>query len=134
MQSAGVISAAVAASRITGLVRESVLSGLLGAGATYDAYVIGYRIPNLGRELFSEGALSAAFVPTFTRYLATRSPEETRELSNITGTMLMAVTGSLCLLGILLSSVCVNLFAPGFHAVAGKWELAVSLVRTMFPF
>ncbi|MGA2712509.1 MAG: murein biosynthesis integral membrane protein MurJ [Bryobacteraceae bacterium] len=134
LKSAGIVSAGVMTSRITGLVRESVLSWMFGAGATYDAYVLGYRIPNLARELFAEGALSAAFVPTFARYLATKSRAETRELSNITATMLVIVVGGVCALGMLLSPMIVNLFAPGFHAVPGKWELAVSLVRTMFPF
>jgi len=134
LKSAGIVSAGVMTSRITGLVRESVLSWLFGAGATYDAYVLGYRIPNLARELFAEGALSSAFVPTFTRYLATKSRAETRELSNITATMLIVVVGAFCALGMVWSPLIVNLFAPGFHAVSGKWELAVSLVRTMFPF
>jgi len=134
LKSAGIISAAVAASRVTGVVRESVLGWMFGAGATFDAYVLGYRIPSLARELFAEGALSSAFIPTFTRYLATKTPEETRELSDITATMLTVITGSVCALGMLFSPAIVNLFAPGFHAVPGKWELAVSLVRTMFPF
>lgn len=121
-------------SRLSGLVRESVLSWLFGAGATYDAYVLGYRIPNLARELFAEGALSSALVPTFTRYIATKGRDETRELSNITATMLLVVVGAFCAAGMLLSPAIVNLFAPGFHAVPGKWELAVSLVRIMFPF
>ena len=121
-------------SRISGLVRESVLSWLFGAGATYDAYVLGYRIPNLARELFAEGALSSALVPTFTRYLTTKSHAETRELSDITATMLIVVVSCFCAAGMLLSPVIVNVFAPGFHAVPGKWELAVSLVRIMFPF
>ena len=134
LQSAGIISAAVAASRVTGLIRESVLGWMFGAGATFDAYVLGFRIPSLARELFAEGALSSAFIPTFTRYLATKTPEETRELANITATLLTIITGSVCALGMLFSPVIVNLFAPGFHAVPGKWELAVLLVRTMFPF
>jgi putative peptidoglycan lipid II flippase len=134
LKSAGIVSAGVMTSRITGLVRESVLGWLFGAGATYDAYVLGYRIPNLARELFAEGALSSAFVPTFTRYLATKGRAETRELSNITATMLIVVVGCFCALGMLLSPMIVDLFAPGFHAIPGKWELAVSLVRTMFPF
>ncbi len=134
LRSAGVVSIAVAASRITGLVRESVLSWLFGASATFDAYVIGYRIPNLARDLFAEGALASAFVPTFTRYLATKSHAETRELANITASALILITGSICALGMLFSPAIVDLFAPGFHAVPGKWELAVSLVRTMFPF
>ena len=134
LQNAGIISAAVAASRLTGVIRESILGWMFGAGATYDAYVLGFRIPSLARELFAEGALSSAFIPTFTRYLATKSPEETRELSNITATMLAVITGCVCALGMLFAPAIVNLFAPGFHAVPGKWELAVTLVRTMFPF
>lgn len=134
LKSAGVVSAGIMTSRISGLVRESVLSWLFGAGATYDAYVLGYRIPNLARELFAEGALSSALVPTFTRYLTTKGLKETRELSDITATMLIVVVGCVCAAGMLLSPVIVNLFAPGFHAVPGKWELAVSLVRVMFPF
>ena len=134
LKSASVVSAGIMTSRLSGLVRESVLSWLFGAGATYDAYVLGYRIPNLARELFAEGALSSALVPTFTRYLTTKGREETRELSDITATMLMVVVGCVCAAGMVLSPVIVNLFAPAFHAVPGKWELAVSLVRIMFPF
>jgi putative peptidoglycan lipid II flippase len=134
LKSAGIVSAAVLASRITGLARESVLSALFGAGATFDAYVLGYRIPNLTRDLFAEGALASAFVPTFSRYLATRSHQETRELSNTMGTLLIVIAGGLSALGIAFSPVFVNLFASGFHAVPGKFELAVQLVRIMFPF
>jgi putative peptidoglycan lipid II flippase len=134
LKSAGIVSAAVLVSRITGLARESVLSALFGAGATFDAYVLGYRIPNLARDLFAEGALASAFVPTFSRYLATHSHEETRELSDVMGTLVMIVVGALCVLGIVFSPVFVNLFASGFHAVPGKFELAVQLVRIMFPF
>jgi putative peptidoglycan lipid II flippase len=121
-------------SRVTGFLRETVLSWLFGAGATFDAYVLGYRIPNLARDLFAEGALASAFVPTFSRYLATRTHEETRELSDVTGTVLIVVAGSLCALGMIFSPAFVNLFASGFHAVPGKFELAVQLVRIMFPF
>jgi putative peptidoglycan lipid II flippase len=134
LKSAGIVSAAIATSRITGLVRESILSSLFGAGAVYDAYVLGFRIPSLARELFAEGALSSAFIPTFTRFLTTKSPEEARELSNITGTMVIVATGAFCLLGMIFAPVIVGLFAPGFHAVPGKTELAITLVRTMFPF
>jgi putative peptidoglycan lipid II flippase len=134
LKSAGIVSASITISRITGLLRESVLSWLFGAGATYDAYVLGFRIPNLARELFAEGALSSAFVPTFTSYLATRTHTQTRELSNITATMILVIAGGFCALGMLLSPQIVNLFAPGFHAVPGKSDLAASLVRIMFPF
>ncbi len=128
------VSAAIAVSRVTGLLREGVLGWLFGASAVFDAYVLGYRIPNLARDLFAEGALSSAFVPTFTRYLATKSKAEARELSNITATMLMVIVGTLCLLGMIFSPAFVTLFASGFHAVPGKFELAVQLVRIVFPF
>jgi putative peptidoglycan lipid II flippase len=134
LKSAGIISAAVAASRVTGLLRESVLGSLFGASATFDAYVLGYRIPNLARDLFAEGALSSAFVPTFSRYLATKTREDARELSDITGTLLIIIVGAICAAGWALSPVFVTLFAADFHAVPGKFELAVSLVRIMFPF
>ncbi len=133
MRSAGVISAAVLSSRVTGLLRESVLSWMLGAGAANDAYVLGFRIPGLLRELLAEGALSHAFVPTFTRYLTNRTREETRELSNIMGTMILLIAGLLTLAGMAMAPRLVGVFAPGFGAVPGKKELAVTLLRTMFP-
>ena len=107
-------------SRITGLIRESVLSWLFGAGATYDAYVLGFRIPNLARELFAEGALSSAFVPTFTRYLATKTAAETRELSNITATMILVIAGGFCALGMLLSPADRESLCPGISGGAGE--------------
>lgn len=124
----------MAVSRLTGLVRESVLGWLFGAGATFDAYTVGYRVANLARDLFAEGALSSAFVPTFTRYLTTKTREQTQELSNIMGTLLIVIVGVLCALGMLFSATFVEMFAPGFHAVPGKFELATQMVRTMFPF
>ena len=133
MRSAGVISAAVLSSRVTGLLRESVLSWMLGAGAANDAYVLGFRIPGLLRELLAEGALSHAFVPTFTRYLTNKTREETRELSNIMGTMILLIAGLLTLAGMVMAPWLVDIFAPGFRAVPGKKELAVTLLRTMFP-
>lgn len=134
LRSAGIVSAAVLASRLTGLLRESVLGALFGAGAEYDAYVLGYRIPSLARELFAEGALSSAFIPTFTRYLSAKSKEEARELSRVTGTMTLLIVGLFCVLGMVFAPSLVGLFAPGFHATPEKFELAVKLVRIMFPF
>lgn len=134
VKSAGVVSLAISLSRITGLLRESVLSWLFGATAVFDAYVLGVRIPMLARELFAEGALSAAFIPTFTRYQTTKGDAAARELSNITATLTMAIVGSLCVAGMVAAPLLVDLFAPGFHATPGKWELAVTLTRIMFPF
>src|SRR5689334_6123723 len=134
VRSAGVVSLAVFASRITGLVREIVMARLFGAGQMYDAFLLGFRIPNLTRDLFAEGALSSAFVPTITRYLSTKGKQEAAELSNLVGTALIVVVGVLCAVGMIFSPVLVELLAPGFADVPGKFALAVKLTRIMFPF
>ena len=133
-RSAGVVSAAVLLSRVTGLVRESVMAALFGASWAYDAFVLGFRIPNLMRDLFAEGGLSSAFVPIFTRYLTTRSREETLRLYNLVATAIIMIVGALCALGVAFSPQLVDLFAPGFRQIPGKHELAVRLSRIMFPF
>jgi putative peptidoglycan lipid II flippase len=134
VRSAGVVSAAVFLSRITGLVREIAMARLFGAGEVNDAYQLGFRIPNLTRDLFAEGALSSAFVPIVTKYLAAKGKLEAAELSNLVATALMVVVGLLCVLGIIFSPQLVHLLAPGFAAVPGKFALAVKLTRIMFPF
>jgi putative peptidoglycan lipid II flippase len=134
VRSAGVVSIAVLMSRVTGLLRESVMARLFGAGLIYDAFMLGFRIPNLTRDLFAEGALSSAFVPTFTEYLANRGKEAAARLVNLVATALIIVVGAVCALGVIFAPQLVHLLAPGFAAVPGKFELAVSMTRTMFPF
>ena len=135
-RSAGVASAAIFLSRITGLVRESVMSFLFGAGSSpvMDAFYLGFRIPNLMRDLFAEGALSSAFVPTFTKYLTTKGKDEARHLYNLVATALMLIVGTLCLLGILFSPQLVEAMASSYHKIPGKFELTVQMTRIMFPF
>jgi putative peptidoglycan lipid II flippase len=134
VRSAGVVSVAVFMSRITGLLRESVMARLFGAGLVYDAFMLGFRIPNLTRDLFAEGALSSAFVPTFSEYLSQRSKEEAARLANLVATALIIVVGAVCAAGMIFAPVLVHLLAPGFAAVPGKFELAVRMTRIMFPF
>ena len=110
-RSAGTVSAAVFLSRITGVVREMAMARLFGAGQAYDAFLLGFRIPNLARNLFAEGALSSAFVPTFTRYLATKGKRAAAELSDLTATMLLAIAGAACLAGMVFSPALVRLMA-----------------------
>src|SRR5438552_16776861 len=131
VRSAGVVSAAVFLSRVTGLVRESVMARLFGAGLQYDAFMLGFRIPNLTRDLFAEGALSSAFVPIFTEYLTTRSKEEAARLANRVATALILVVGALCLAGAIFAPALVRVMAPGYAAVPGKVELAGIVTRIM---
>ena len=134
VRSAGVVSLAIAMSRVTGLLRESIMARLFGAGLAYDAFTLGFRIPNLTRDLFAEGALSSAFVPVFTDYLAGRSKEEAARLTNLVGTAIVIVVGSVCAVGMIFAPQLVRWMAPGYLAVPGKFELAVTMTRIMFPF
>lgn len=121
-------------SRLSGLVRETILAHLFGAGFIFDAFVLGFRIPNLARDLFAEGALSSAFVPIFTSYLTTRSKQEARELANVVATGIILLVGLGCIAGVIFSPSLVWLLASGFQSVPGKFELAVHMTRIMFPF
>ena len=121
-------------SRITGLLREIVMARLFGAGFVYDAFLLGFRIPNLTRDLFAEGALSSAFVPIFTQTLAQKGRKEAAILSNLVGTALILIVGAFCILGVIFSPALVDLLAQGFRQVPGKFELSVEMTRIMFPF
>ncbi|MBL8295575.1 MAG: murein biosynthesis integral membrane protein MurJ, partial [Bryobacterales bacterium] len=134
VRSAGIMSAAVMLSRVTGLVREIVMARLFGAGFVFDAFRLGFLLPNLTRDLFAEGALSAAFVPTFTEYLTTKGKAEAARLANLVATAVILFIGLLCVAGAVFAPQLVDVFAPGFRQVPGKFELAVRLTRIMFPF
>jgi putative peptidoglycan lipid II flippase len=132
---AGIASFAVLLSRMSGLVREGVMSRLFGAGAAVDAFVIGFRIPNLTRDLFAEGALSAAFVPTFVDYLNKKSKAEAVHLVNLVATTIIVLVGGLCVLGIFASPWLVALVTGHWVEDAPeKYTLAVLLTQIMFPF
>ena len=134
VRSASVVSGAVFLSRITGLVREVVFANYFGAGLAYDAFVAAFRIPNLLRDLLAEGALSAAFVTTFSQYLSSRGEEEAYRLSNRLATILTPVLILICLVGVIFTPGIVDAMFPGFAEVPGKKELTVQLARIMIPF
>jgi putative peptidoglycan lipid II flippase len=121
-------------SRITGLVRERVMAQLFGAGLANDAFQIAFRIPNLTRDLFAEGALSSAFVPVFTEYLSTKNRKDAAVLANLVATALVVIVGAICLLGAIFSPYLVEVFASKYHQVPGKFELTVQMTRITFPF
>lgn len=133
-RSAGVFGLATFASRILGLVRDQVLSYYFGAGSTADAFRVAGRIPNLMRDLFAEGAMSAAFVPTFTRQLTLHGRERAWRLASSVLNSLILVTGVLVVAGIIFADPLVRFFAPEFSTVPGQVELTVHLTRIMLPF
>ena len=134
VRSAGVVSAAVFLSRLTGLVREVVFARFFGAGMVYDAFVAAYRIPNLFRDLLAEGALSAAFVTTFSQCLSQGGQDKAYRLSNRLASLLVPVILLICVLGMWLAPSIVDSMFPGFAEVEGKRDLTVLLTRIMIPF
>jgi putative peptidoglycan lipid II flippase len=133
-RAAGILGSATMLSRVMGMVRDMVVSRLFGAGLATDAFFAAFQIPNMLRRFFAEGALTAAFVPTFSSTLTKHGEEKARELANTCFTLLTIVMAAITLAGILLSPVIVGLMFPGFKAEPGKFELAVLLNRLMFPY
>ena len=133
-RSAGVFGLATITSRVLGLVRDQVLAFYFGAGDANDAFRVASRIPNLVRDLFAEGAMSAAFVPTFTRQLTLHGREQSWRLASSVINALLIVTGVIVVLGIVFAEPLVRLFAAEFSEVPGKIELTIYLTRIVFPF
>ncbi len=139
-RSAGIVSIAVMFSRVLGLVRETIFAKYFGAGFLYDAFIVGFRIPNLLRDLFAEGALSAAFVKVFTDYQLKNSEKEAWRLASLVFNCLAVVLGVITVLGILLSPLFVKLITynylgdPNHYYPPEKAALATTLMQIMFPF
>ena len=131
---AGKISAAIAISRILGLIRECVQAKYFGAGFAVDAFSVAFRIPNLLRDLFAEGALSAAFLPVFTRRLELDGKESAWLLANRLINTILIFLGGATLVIFFGAKLLVFLQAAGFAAIPGKLELATLMTRIMSPF
>ena len=133
-KSAGVVGTATLASRVLGLARDQMLAFLFGAGNAMDAFYVAYRIPNLMRDLFAEGAMSAAFVPTFTRRLTQQGRAAAWHLGNQLLNALVVVTGLIVVTGIVFARPLTELIAGDYADVPGKLELTVTLTRILLPF
>lgn len=139
-RSAGIVSIAVMVSRVLGLIRETIFAKYFGAGFLYDAFIVGFRIPNLLRDLFAEGALSAAFVKVFTDYQLKNSEKDAWRLASLVFNCLAVVLGIITIAGIFLSPVFVKLITydylgdPNHYYPPEKAALATTLMQIMFPF
>jgi putative peptidoglycan lipid II flippase len=132
LRSAGSISLATAMSRVLGLVREQVQSYYFGAGFVTDAFLAAFRIPNLLRDLFAEGALSSAFVPTFTGIKEHEGPEAAWRLANRLFTLLAAILTAVTLGIFVFAPWIMRVYAAGFSPE--KLALAVTMTRILSPF
>ena len=121
-------------SRILGVGREMVMAKYFGAGFFTDAFNIAYRVPNLFRDLFAEGALSSAFIPTFIRELNHGGAEKAWSLANRLVSALLLVLGALTLVFLIFAEGFDYLLAAGYADTPGKMELTVQMTRIMSPF
>jgi len=121
-------------SRILGFLRDMVIAHFFGAGMAADAFFVAFRIPNLWRRLVGEGSLTISFIPIYTEYLTQKSEEESREVTHIAFTIAGIVLLVLTVLGILFSSILIQIIAPGFTRVPEKFQLTVTLNQIIFPY
>ena len=121
-------------SRILGFVRDFVIARVFGAGMLTDAFFVAFKLPNLLRRLFAEGAFSQAFVPILGEYKNKRGEDEARRLVDRVATLLFLVLLLVTVLGMVGAPLLVYLSAPGFAADADKFALTVELTRITFPY
>ncbi len=128
------MSIAVFLSRILGLVREQVFAALFGASHATDAYQIAFRIPNLLRDLFAEGAMSAALVPTFIRVQKEQGIDRGWQVATRVFVVLFIVVSLLAILGMIFAEPIIGFYASAYREVPGKFELTVRMTQIMMPF
>jgi putative peptidoglycan lipid II flippase len=134
LKTAAAISGLTLLSRITGLLRETLTAAFFGAGSQTDAFFVAFRLPNLLRRLFAEGAFSQAFVPVLGQVRTEQGDGPARELARKAALVLTAVLALICLLAILAAPLLVWLMSGGFGGDAATFDLAVVLTRWMFPY
>jgi putative peptidoglycan lipid II flippase len=132
-RAAGVVGIAVLCSRLLGLIREMVFAGLFGAGRNLDAFLMAFRLPNLLRDLFAEGALSTAFITTFSKKIAVEGDSAAWRLANKVATLTGVFMSAVTLLGIAFAPQLVELLTWGSWS-PDKTALTILLTRIMWPF
>ncbi len=133
-RSASLMSIATFISRILGFIRDMVIARYFGASLFSDAFFAAFKIPNLFRELFAEGAMSAAFIPVLTEYDEKHGGNEAEKLVQVVFTFVVLFVGGFCVLGIFFAPAIVSIIVPGFIDEPAKFDLTVKLTRIMFPF
>lgn len=121
-------------SRVFGFLRDMLIARAFGAGLYTDAFFVAFKLPNLLRRIFAEGAFSQAFVPILAEYKTKRGDDETRALVDHVSALLALVLAVITLVGILAAPLIILATAPGFHAKPDKFQLTVDLLRITFPY
>jgi putative peptidoglycan lipid II flippase len=128
------ISSMTMLSRVTGLLRESLFARAFGAGAYTDAFIVAFRIPNLLRRLFAEGAFSQAFVPILAEYKNQHGQQASKDLADHVATTLVWATVLVSVAGIIGAPLFVYLIATGLRSTPDAFEASVWMTRLMFPY
>jgi len=128
------VSSMTLLSRILGFARDTIIARVFGAGLLTDAFFVAFKIPNLLRRLFAEGAFSQAFVPILAEYKNRRGHDATQILVNQVGTALTLALVVVALLGVVGAPWVAYVSAPGFRADPDKFELTITLLRITFPY
>jgi putative peptidoglycan lipid II flippase len=128
------VSSLTMVSRVLGYARDFFIARVFGAGLLTDAFFVAFKIPNLLRRLFAEGAFSQAFVPILAEYKNRTSAQETKSLVDAISTVLFLALVLAAALGIAAAPLIVYLTAPGFAAEPEKFALTVQLLRLIFPY
>lgn len=128
------VSSLTLVSRVLGFVRDFFIARVFGAGLMTDAFFVAFRIPNLLRRLFGEGAFSQAFVPILGEARTRQAPEEVRELVDCVATVLFLALLATAALGVVAAPFIVHFTAPGFADEPGKFALTVAMLRITFPY
>ena len=121
-------------SRISGLVRDIAVANVMGSGLVADAFFVAFRIPNFFRRIFGEGALSVAFVPVFSEYKETATPEQTRAFLDRMVGQLSVILLLITILGVIAAPGFVTVIAPGFLGDEQKFKFTVDALRICFPY
>jgi putative peptidoglycan lipid II flippase len=134
LRAAAKVSGLTMLSRITGLARDLLIARVFGAGAEMDAFTVAFRLPNLLRRLFAEGAFSQAFVPVFAEARAQHGDQRTRVLLSHVASVLFWVLLAVSILGVIGAPVLVAVIATGFRQTPAVFDLATLMTRWMFPY
>lgn len=133
-RSAGHVGLGIMLSRILGLVRLQLFAFFLGATSYSDVFLMAFRIPNLLRDLFAEGALTTAFIPVFSDVVVNDSKKQAYYFANLVINLILIIVGAIVLLGIFFAPLLVRLIAPGYLHDPAKFELTIHLVKILMPF
>jgi putative peptidoglycan lipid II flippase len=129
----GIVGIAILCSRVLGLIREVVFAALFGAGRNLDAFLMAFRVPNMLRDLFAEGALSTAFITTFSKRIATEGDASAWRLASKVATLTVVFMSAVTLLGILFAPQLIQLMTWGSWSPE-KTAITILLTRIMWPF